>query len=124
MNLLYIGLGGAFGAISRYLLGTWVHIHFDSKLFPFGTVTVNILGCLLIGFLGGFFEAKPILSDQARLMIFIGLLGGFTTFSTFGHETFRMIQDTEIIKAIIYVTLSIIFGLSAVWIGHNLSKLV
>jgi len=91
--------------------------------FPFGTLVVNVLGCLLIGLLHGVAETKQIISPELRLFLMIGLLGGFTTFSTFGYETLALMHDAEIFRAVGNVILQILMGLIAVWVGDMLGRL-
>jgi len=82
-----VGFGGFIGSVARYLMAGAVHRVADRALFPSGTLAVNVLGCLAIGFLGGLAESRGVLSASARLFLLIGVLGGFTTFSSFGFET-------------------------------------
>ena len=122
-KILLIGIGGFLGAISRYLASGWVYKVFDNPWFPYGTLAVNILGCLLIGFLGGISELKQIFTPETRMLIFVGFLGGFTTFSTFGFEVFQYVRDGQYFTSLINILFHIIFGLTAVWLGWILSKL-
>ena len=121
-SLLLVGTGGFLGSISRYLIGGWTHRLLGSG-FPYGTLLVNVLGCLAIGYLGGLAESRQVFSAEARLFLFLGLLGGFTTFSSFGYETFAFARDGEYIIAGLNVFLQSVLGLSAVWSGHILSRL-
>ena len=123
VNILLIGIGGFLGAVSRYYLGGYVHQLLDKHNFPYGTFAVNVIGCLLIGFLGGFTESKQFISDEARTLLFIGFLGAFTTFSTFGYETMKLIWEQQMLMAGVNVSIHVILGLLAVWLGHLLSKL-
>ena len=85
LDLVYVGLGGFIGSIGRYLAAGAVHQIFPSSYFPIGTAVVNIIGCFLIGILTGLAELRNLLSPEMRTFLLIGMLGGFTTFSTFGH---------------------------------------
>ena len=96
VKLLMVGLGGFAGAICRYLLSTWVQKSSGWISFPIGTLVVNVLGCLIIGLLGGLVISKELFSPAARLFLLTGLLGGFTTFSTFSYETLMLLRDTNI----------------------------
>lgn len=124
MKLLYIGLGGAIGAIIRYFIGNFIQVQSDLEHFPIGILLVNIIGCFLIGFLNTIFENRLIINEEIRMLIFVGILGGFTTFSTFGLDTFHLIKNGMMHFALLNVAMSVIFGLSAVWLGHFLAKLI
>jgi CrcB protein len=124
LNIIYVGVGGFFGSIGRYLLAGAVYQIFPNLNFPIGTTVVNILGCLLIGFITGLVEVRNLLGPEMRLFILIGLLGGFTTFSTFGFETFALLRDGAFVTALANVLLQVIVGLSAVWIGFNVIRYI
>ncbi len=124
LKVAMVGLGGAMGAISRYLVYEAVIIWAKNAGFPLGTITVNISGCFIIGLLGGLAETKDIFSPEMRALIFIGFLGGFTTFSTFGFESFNFIRGGQPGMAIINMALQMTAGLAAVWAGLSLSKLL
>jgi protein CrcB len=83
------------GGVLRYLLSTWVHRLLDNPWFPYGTLLVNITGCLAIGFLASLAEDRAVFTSEARLFIFIGILGGFTTFSSFALETFSLARTAK-----------------------------
>lgn len=124
LKILLVGTGGFFGAVSRYVVSGWVHNIFNKPVFPYGTLAVNILGCFLIGLLNGIFETREIFNPELRLLIFIGFLGGFTTFSTFGYELFSFLRDSQFLSTAINLVLSIVLGVFAVWLGHLISKLI
>ena len=116
-KFLIIGAGGFTGAILRYVLSGLIqnlNIFSNSK-FPAGTLAVNITGCLIIGFLSNFDEIQNFFSPELKLLIFTGVLGAFTTFSTFGNETVQLINEQRIGLAITYVVLHIVFGIFAVF---------
>ncbi|HOE00014.1 MAG TPA: fluoride efflux transporter CrcB [Kiritimatiellia bacterium] len=92
--VLWVGLGGALGSIGRYLLSGWVTQQVTGR-FPAGTLTVNVLGCLGIGILAGLAVKEEYFSHAARLFLFTGVAGGFTTFSAFGLETFYLLQRAQ-----------------------------
>ena len=121
-NLLIIGMGGFVGAVSRYLLSGWVHQWLGGSSFPYGTLAVNVLGCLLIGFLGGLVESRQLLNPEARLFLFLGVLASFTTFSTFGFETIALLRDAQLFAAFGNVAAQLFLGLTAVWAGLVLSR--
>lgn len=122
LQLLYVGLGGFVGAILRYGVSGLILKYFKHA-FPFGTLTVNVLGCLVLGFLMTIVEdEKHGFSPNARLFVAIGLLGSFTTFSTFGYETVKLLREGDWKVAVAYVATSLIVGLGAVYGGHGLAR--
>ena len=122
LNLVFIGVGGLLGSIGRYLLAGALHQIFPNAFFPFGTAGVNILGCFLIGFITGLAEVRNLLSPELRVFLLIGLLGGFTTFSTFGYETIALLRDGVFFMVVANVLVQVIMGLLVVWIGFNLIR--
>ncbi len=123
-RLFWIGLGGFLGAVSRYAVSGWAYRMVGSTWFPYGTLTVNVLGCLLIGFLSGMAEGRHLLSPDMRAMLLIGFLGSFTTFSTFGYETFTLARDGEFWVGFLNVGVHLLLGLVGVWLGFSLSRLL
>ena len=121
-NILFVGAGGFLGAVARYTMGAWVHRLFPLTTFPLGTLVVNTLGCFLIGLLGGLGETRQLFSPRFRVLIFIGILGGFTTFSSFAHETVALTRDSEMVRALLNVGLQLGCGLFAAWLGYALAK--
>ncbi len=115
MKILLLASGGAIGTILRYYLSGLAY-RGSSGMFPWGTLAVNLGGSLVIGFLWGLFEAKG-MSPQMRNFIFIGILGGFTTFSTFALESFNLIRDGEIRIALANIIVSNLFGMILVFAG-------
>ena len=124
MDLVYVGLGGCIGSIGRYLAAGAVHQVFPGVYFPIGTAVVNIIGCILIGFLTGLAELRNLFNPEMRTFLMIGLLGGFTTFSTFGHETVALMRDGEFFHAGGNVMIQVVIGLSGVWLGYNLTRCI
>ncbi|MBM2837838.1 MAG: crcB [Deltaproteobacteria bacterium] len=125
INILLVGAGGFIGSVFRYICGKTVHtIVQQYPWFPFGTLTVNVIGCLVIGFLAGLSETRHLFSPEARLFVFVGVLGGFTTFSSFGYETFILARDVQFSAALANVGLQLVIGLGAVWLGNILSRMV
>ena len=124
LNLLYVGLGGFIGASLRYATGLFVGRFATEAQFPYGTFVVNMLGCLLIGFLAGFTDSRELLNDASRAFIFTGMLGAFTTFSTFSYETMGLLQNGQTSPALTNLGLQIILGLLAVWVGIQVSKVL
>lgn len=115
LKLLAIAVGGAAGSILRYAASTFAH-RFAEPTFPWGTLAVNLFGCFLIGFLWPLFE-KAAATPEARALVFIGILGGFTTFSTFGIETFHLLRDGEYGRAAANMLASNIIGIALVFAG-------
>ena len=119
MNILLVGIGGALGSVSRYLLGTWILSVSRSIDFPYGTLTVNLIGCFVIGFLSQLAEARGAFTSESRALIFVGILGGFTTFSSFGNDTINLLHDGESFNALANVGANVILGLLLVWLGRT-----
>ena len=124
LPILLVGVGGFLGSIFRYVLSGWVHRILDNPWFPYGTLAVNVTGSLVIGFLAGLVDSRSLFSSEARLFVFIGLLGGFTTFSSLTIETFSLARSAQLLAAAMNVTLQILLGLVAVWLGNLLARLM
>lgn len=119
---LLVALGGAIGSVARYKLSGWVLHHTLDWKFPAGTFAVNVIGCLLAGLLAGLAERQALLSAETRLLLFTGLLGGFTTFSAFGLETMVLLRKGELWIAGSNIALSVAAGLAALWIGWGAAR--
>ena len=115
-NLLAVGLGGFLGAIARYTVGGFVNSRFNTR-FPWGTLTVNLLGCLLIGAILGWVSTREASSRTTELFLVTGILGSLTTFSTFGHDTVELLRQGALGPAAGNVALNVIVGLTAVALG-------
>lgn len=124
MRLLLIALGGAVGSILRYLLSGLVQSGAGDTAFPVGTLAVNLLGCLAIGVLTELSESRGVLDPEMRGLLVVGLIGGFTTFSTFANETLSAFRDDAFLIAAGNVLLSVAFGLAAVWVGRVLAHAI
>lgn len=116
-NILWVGLGGMIGSIARYLVGLGMHKLLGAK-FPWGTLAVNLVGCLAIGALSYMIQQRHELQISFRLFLVVGLLGGFTTFSAFGLETVEMVRESRVNLALLYVAVSVGIGLLAVAAGR------
>lgn len=114
-----VAVGGALGSVARFKLGGLVLLAYPDWKFPIGTFVVNVLGCLVIGFLAALSERSSLLSADLRAFLFTGIVGGFTTFSAFGLETFNLLRRGELLVAGSYVGLSVVVGLLALWLGFT-----
>ena len=123
-QILIVALGGGLGSVLRYKFGGLVLHHTPSWEFPLSTFSVNILGCLVIGVLGALAEHHDLFSASSRLFLFTGILGGFTTFSAFGYETFFLLRRGLLNVASCYVLLSVVCGLAAVLGGMKIVNLL
>ncbi len=121
VRLSIIGAGGFVGAILRYLVSSWVQYRSGSIIFPFGTMSVNMIGCLVIGFMTYLVEARSMFSPELRSFVLIGLLGAFTTFSTFGNETLGLIRDNRVDLAVMNGGFQVFVGVGMVWLGRILA---
>jgi CrcB protein len=122
LQLLLVGAGGFVGSALRYVTSGLAQRILPAAMFPVGTLVVNVLGCFLIGYGNGLASVRQMFSPNARVFLFIGLLGGFTTFSTFGYETLTLARDSQEMRALVNVGLSVVLGLAAVWFGYSLSR--
>ncbi|MCS6774129.1 MAG: fluoride efflux transporter CrcB [Anaerolineae bacterium] len=121
LRILLIGAGGFIGAVLRYWLSGYVQRLARSELFPLGTLGVNVLGCLLIGFLSYLAEARSAFTPELRALVFTGILGGFTTFSTFSNETFNLLRGGEGLSALLNLVAHVVLGIGSVWLGRTLA---
>ncbi len=120
-KLIIIGVGGFLGAISRFLVAGWVQDLSRSVHFPYGTLAVNVIGSFFLGFLVRYAFLDNIFSPEVRLLLFIGFLGAFTTFSTFSIETFNLFADGATFSALLNMAANLLLGLGAVWLGQTLA---
>ena len=118
-----VAIGGAIGSVARYKTVLWTTQQLASAVFPWGTFTVNVLGCCMIGVMAGVSERFDLISAEARLLLFTGLMGGFTTFSAFGLETVQLMRKGELLIASSYVLGSVAAGLLALWVGSMVTQL-
>jgi fluoride exporter len=124
MNYLIVFLGAGIGGVLRYWMSPAVQNATNGWTFPIGTFSVNMLGCLVIGVLGQLAESKGLFQGTTRLFLFVGILGGFTTFSSFGFETFQLLKDGQILYAIANAVLQVLLGLLCVWLGWIIGRLL
>jgi CrcB protein len=123
VNLLIIAIGGAIGSVARYALTAAVG-RLTSSAFPFGTLAVNGIGCLAFGLIVGAAQQRLPLSNELRLFLLVGVLGGFTTFSTYAYEGVVLLQGGggQGLVAALYIAGHVVAGLGAVWAGMTLAR--
>lgn len=124
LKILLVGFGGFIGAVSRFWLGSYFENHSELFSFPVGILIVNLVGCLIIGVLAGIAENTNMISEELKLLLFVGLLGSFTTFSTFSHDTLNLISNGLLINALLNVLLSVIIGILSVGLGYKIVDLI
>jgi CrcB protein len=117
-KLTFIALGGAAGSVARYVLSGWGQ-RLSETAFPLGTLLVNTAGCLMIGVAAAIFAGPALVREEVRIGLLVGFLGGFTTFSTFGYESFALLSEREWWLASMNVALSNGLGLLAVFVGYR-----
>jgi CrcB protein len=121
VKILMILVGGGVGSLLRYLVAGWGQ-SFGNGSFPLGTLIVNSVGCLLVGVLGAVFAGPHLVREEYRVALLVGVLGAFTTFSTFGWETFALVSGGELRLALVNVVLSNALGLVAIWFGYRITE--
>ena len=121
-NILLVGLGGGIGSVVRYLCQKWFNENYPHP-FPWGTFTVNLVGCFLIGLIYAASEKSTVLSPQVRLLLITGFCGGFTTFSTFAFENMNLLRSGDISYFFLYTIGSVVLGISGVFAGVAIMKL-
>tara|TARA_R110002050_G_scaffold171524_1_gene303593 strand:+ start:594 stop:971 length:378 start_codon:yes stop_codon:yes gene_type:complete len=122
-SLLIVGFGGFVGTAFRFLFSRYIQITYIS-VFPWSTFIVNVLGSLLLGIFFGLSEKGNILTPEWRLFLTVGICGGFTTFSSLADDAYILLQNKEWLRFAVYPTFSFFLGLSAVFIGRTLIKLI
>lgn len=121
ISFLLVALGGAVGSVLRYSAGFGVATIWPQQLY-IATVLVNIAGCFLIGCVFSWFVQRPDISEMAPLLLMTGVLGGFTTFSTFSLDVLRIFNDGQPMQALLYMGVTLLGGLLATWLGMALIK--
>lgn len=122
-NLLLVFVGAGLGGLLRYGLGSLVH-RLLRGTFPWSTFVINVTGCLAMGFFMFLFQERHSLSHEARLFGAVGMLGGYTTFSTFGYEADSLLRDREHRSALLYISASVLGGVAALWVGRWAAELL
>jgi len=122
-KLFLIGLAGFIGTVSRYLMSGVIAKRYG-ETFPMGTLFVNLIGCFLVGLLFYLLEERFLVNQTARTVVLIGFLGGFTTFSSFGLQTFTLLRDGEFGFAVLNIAASNFVGLLLVWAGYTLARVL
>ena len=120
-KLFLAGVGGFIGSSLRYAVTGWVQAWSRSIDFPYGTLAVNLLGCFVIGFLSQLAETRGLFTAESRTLIFIGVIGGFTTFSAFGNETISLWREGQNAPAFVNIAAHLVLGLGAVWSSRVLA---
>jgi len=121
VQMLYVGMGGFVGSIARYLI-VGLAQSAGTGAFPYGTLIVNILGCVAIGSISELLETQPLLSAEARAFLVIGLLGGFTTFSAFGNETINLFRHAGLLMAATNIVGNVTLTIGGVWVGRTMTQ--
>lgn len=122
VTILAVAVGGALGTLARFAAGNWVNANWPQHFYG-ATLLVNLVGCLLIGVLYGLFMLRPEVPLPIRAGLIVGVLGGFTTFSSFSLDTLRLLESSQAPLALGYVAASVLGGLLATWAGLSLTKL-
>ena len=121
--ILLIGMAGALGAVSRYGVGLWAQKQWGSH-FAFGTLVVNVIGCLVLGVILELDSQTDWINTPVRLFFAVGFLGAFTTFSTFGFETLKYMQQGSHHLAVLNIASNLVLGLLAIWLGWILARII
>jgi len=121
-KLLLIALGGALGTLARYGTHVLAKGAGERLAFPIATLAVNLLGCFAIGYLQGVLIERWPVREEYRLMLIVGFLGGFTTFSTFGWDAAQLLRDGQVVRGLVYAVASNVVGIALVFAGYGLSR--
>jgi CrcB protein len=123
MNFIFIAIGGALGSILRYILSNFIQFYFKSPL-PFSTISINIIGSFLIGLCYYLSKNSDFFNENLKLFLIIGIFGGFTTFSTFSLDFFKLVEQNQLLLAAIYIFISVFLSLIAVFAGYFIAGLI
>jgi CrcB protein len=123
-KVLLVGVGGFMGSVLRYLIGGLVQMAAPASTFPYGTLVVNVTGCFAIGCLSQLVEGQGGFGPNARAILVVGILGGYTTFSAFGNETINLFRDSQRLAAGMNIGANIVLTLCAVWLGRLAAEVI
>jgi CrcB protein len=123
-RVLLVGIGGFVGSILRYVLSGISQSLFPGAVFPVGTMIINLTGCFVIGLLSQLAESRGAFSDLTRALVFTGVLGGYTTFSTFGNESVNLFRSGELLPGAVNVAAQVLGGLCLVWAGRAFGHVI
>ena len=121
-QILVVGVGGFLGSALRFVSSNYVQFYCQDSRFPLGTLFVNLLGCFLIGFLSARFQAGDVLNKNLSLLVLVGFLGGFTTFSTFGADTLALLKNGDAAYAFLNAIGQVVLGVGLVFIGFRVAS--
>lgn len=122
-ELLLVGTGGFIGSVARFLVSK-LNLSWHFLSLPMGTLTVNVAGSLIIGFITGMSARTELISGDLRLLLMVGFCGGFTTFSSFSNENLTLMQNGQFATVLLYTGASILLGFLAVYLGYVLSNIL
>jgi CrcB protein len=120
---MLVAVGGSIGATSRYLVSIWAAERFGTN-FPYGTLIVNVVGCFIIGAFMTLTTERIIVSSYWRLLVTVGFVGGLTTFSSYSYETFKLLQEADVVMAMSNLFANLIVGFFATWLGISAARLI
>jgi len=124
LRYLSVLAGGAIGTGLRYSLSTFIYSVIKEPTFPYANLVINVSGSLMIGILAELFESRLLIHPTIRVALLTGVLGGYTTFSSFSFETYALLRDGETMRGILNATVSVTLGLASVWAGVKIAQLV
>jgi len=120
VNLLLIAIGGALGSVARYLFSSAV-LRATGSLLGVGTFAVNVIGCVVFGIIAGFAERRFVFGPEARMFLLVGVLGGFTTFSSFAFESVQLLRDGQFAAASVNIVGQVVAGIVGLWLAFAMS---
>lgn len=124
MQYLFVFLGAGTGGVLRFITSKLVHEFLSDWLLPVGTFAVNMIGCLLIGFFAHLAESHSFMTPEVRLFLLVGMLGGFTTFSTFGYDIFSLLHEGKLVWALLNAVVQVVLGVLLVYLGYWIAKFI